>query len=281
MDRGRPSGRTRLEAILREQQMKESKNPVLYLGDTSLDTAASYLAGVMTHFEIGFDYVASDEAADRFLSDEAEYRLIILSDYPAGSLEPDQIKRIEAWVRKGTGLLMVGGWESFQGSGGHYNGTQIEEILPVRILPFDDRVNASYPCLVCKREEHPILANLPFDRPPCIGGYNRVEAKEDARILLEVIRYRTRAKASSCSFAEEGRDVLLAVGEHGLGRSAAFTSDAAPHWVGGFVDWGEERLSCTVAETEVEVGAFYAEFFKNLIRWTGRLTAQPSSRSRH
>jgi hypothetical protein len=45
--------------------MKETKAPVLYLGDTSLDTAASYLAGVMTYFDIGFDYVASDETADR------------------------------------------------------------------------------------------------------------------------------------------------------------------------------------------------------------------------
>jgi hypothetical protein len=45
--------------------MKRNKNSVLYLGDTSLDTSASYLAGVMTHFDVGFDYVASDEAADR------------------------------------------------------------------------------------------------------------------------------------------------------------------------------------------------------------------------
>ena len=251
--------------------MRKKKFPVLYLGDTSLDTAASYLAGVMAHFEIGFDYVASDEAADRFLVDESEYRLIILSDYPAGCLESSQMERIEAWVRKGAGLLMIGGWESFQGSGGNYSGTLIEEILPVRMSRSDDRVNTSYPCLVVKREEHPILAELPFIKPPCIGGYNRVEAKGDARILLEVIRYRTRAQASACTFAEEGRDVLLAVGEHGRGRSAAFTSDAAPHWVGGFVDWGEERISCRFVQREVEVGAFYAAFFGNLIRWTGRL----------
>ena len=49
--------------------------PVLYLGDTSLDTAASYLAGVMRNFQIGFDYVASNETAERFLVDGAGYRL--------------------------------------------------------------------------------------------------------------------------------------------------------------------------------------------------------------
>jgi uncharacterized membrane protein len=251
--------------------MKNNETSVLYLGDTSLDTAASYLAGVMTHFQIGFDYVASNETAERFLADGTGYRLIILSDYPADRLEASQMKRIEAWVREGAGLLMIGGWESFQGSGGLYSGTLIEKILPVRMSLSDDRVNTPYPCLVAKREEHPILAGLPFDRPPCVGGYNRVEAKENVRVLLEVIRYRTRAQASDCSFAEEGRDVLLAVGTHGRGRSAAFASDAAPHWVGGFVDWGEERISCTSAGAQVEVGAFYAAFFGNLIRWTGRL----------
>jgi uncharacterized membrane protein len=88
---------------------------------------------------------------------------------------------------------------------------------------------------------------------------------------LEVIRYRTRSETSSCSFTEENRDVLLALGGCGDGRTAAFASDVAPHWVGGFVDWGVERITRTVAGGEVEVGGFYAAFFANLIRWTGRL----------
>lgn len=190
--------------------MKKTITSVLYLGDTSLDTAASYLAGVMTHFNIGFDYAGSDEPADRFLVDEAEYRLIVLSDYPAQNLETSQMEQIIALVCRGTGLLMI-------------------------------------------------------------GGYNRVGAKAGARVILEAIRYRTRAEASSCLFTEEGRDVLLAVGGYGGGRTAAFTSDAAPHWIGGFVDWGDERVSCKIAGAEVEVGAFYAAFFNNLIRWTAGL----------
>jgi uncharacterized membrane protein len=181
------------------------------------------------------------------------------------------MERIVRQVRGGMGLLMIGGWDSFQGSGGFYSGTVIEEILPVEISAEDDRMNSPYPCLVHKEAEHPILSGLPFDEPPCIGGYNRVTAKADARVLLEVIRYRTQAGISSCSFTEESRDLLLALGGYGDGRTAAFTSDAAPHWVGGFVDWGFERISQTVAGGGVEVGGFYAAFFANLIRWTGRL----------
>jgi len=190
--------------------MKTTKTPVLSLGDTSLDSAASYLAGVMMHFKIGFDYVASDESADRFLQEDAGYQLIILSDFPADNLKLSQMEQIVARVRRGAGLLMI-------------------------------------------------------------GGYNRVTAKDGVSVLLEAIRYRTRSEASSCLFTEEGRDVLLAVGGYGLGRTAAFTSDADPHWVGGFVDWGNKRISCDIAGREVEFGAFYAAFFNNLIRWTGRL----------
>jgi uncharacterized membrane protein len=58
---------------------------------------------------------------------------------------------------------------------------------------------------------------------------------------------------------------------YGEGRTAAFASDAAPHWFGGFVDWGEKRISCSVAGADVEFGAFYAVFFNNLIRWIGRM----------
>ncbi len=250
--------------------MIKPTRPVLYLGDTSLDTAASYLGAVMKHYGIGFDYAASAEPAARYLRD-AEYRLIILSDFPAENFTAGQMEGIAGRVRKGTGLLMIGGWDSFRGSGGLYNGTVVEELLPVRLSPSDDRVNYSYPCLVWKQADHEILADLPFTDPPCIGGYNRVTAKEEAEVLLQAIRYRTRAEGSSCSFHELGRDLLLAVGSCGRGRTAAFTSDAAPHWVGGFVDWGRRRVTGEITGTEVEVGEFYAAFFNNLLRWTARM----------
>ncbi len=247
--------------------MGKSKHSVLYLGDTSLDTAACYLGAVMKYFGISFDYAASEEPVDRYLED-SEYKLIILSDYPAGNFQAAQMEWILDRLSRGTGLLMIGGWDSFRGSGGLYNDTLIEEALPVHLSKTDDRVNYSFPCLVRKQRDHEILADLPFANPPCIGGYNRVTAKDGAEVLLQAIRYRTRAEDSSCSFHEEGRDVLLVVGTYGNGRTAAFTSDAAPHWVGGFVDWGQKRVACEIAGIAVEVGEYYAAFFNRLIRWT-------------
>jgi uncharacterized membrane protein len=64
---------------------------------------------------------------------------------------------------------------------------------------------------------------------------------------------------------------LLIVGQYGQGRTAALATDVAPHWIGGMVDWGDRRVVQNVAGESVEVGNWYAEFFRNLLAWTGKL----------
>ena len=48
------------------------------------------------------------------------------------------------------------------------------------------------------------------------------------------------------------------VGRHGYGRTAALATDVAPHWVGGLVDWGDQRITQKVTEDSIEVGNWYA-----------------------
>ena len=68
---------------------------------------------------------------------------------------------------------------------------------------------------------------------------------------------------------------LLIVDDFGAGRAAAFTSDLAPHWAGGLVDWGDERIRVTSEDFEIEVGSEYVEFFGNLLYWVGDGGAAP------
>jgi len=152
---------------------------ILYAGDTSLKTAAAYLAGVLHSADISFDYIPSAERfQNKFL---AEYKLIILSDYPSVNFKPAQLASIASLVKQGTGLLMIGGWESFTGSGGGYNDTILCEVLPVTMQRNDDRVNSACPCLIEKACEHPILDSLPWTvSTPAIAGYNRFSAKSSA-----------------------------------------------------------------------------------------------------
>jgi hypothetical protein len=255
---------------------------ILYAGDTQLRGAAAYLAGVLTHAGLPFDYVASDAPLRTSLM-KAGPRLYIISDYPVKNLAEADFRRIVQDVESGGGLLMIGGWESFHGAAGEYHQSPLAEVLPVRMQDSDDRVNSPQPCLLEKRTDHPILDGLPLEHPPGVGGYNLVEPKADGKILLAARHF--AVDGHQCDGSKDARRAgrldyqytftrgesapLLVVGGHGRGRAAAFTSDVAPHWVGGLVDWGPARVKAQApGATYIEVGSHYAELFTRIVRWT-------------
>ena len=228
---------------------------ILYCGDTNLETAAAYLAGVMHHAGRKFDYVPSDvPLGDSQLATSRP--LFILSDYPAANLSAALQERIVGQVQQGAGLLMIGGWESFHGLGGNWDGTPVGNILPVAIDSTDDRRNCDHPVLLAKTADHPVAEGLPWDsRPPVIGGFNRVKAKPDATVVLEAWHFAATRTDSSFQFEASGTDPLLVFGSHGRGRVAALMTDVAPHWVGPLVDWGDNRVSaCAPGAEDIEVG---------------------------
>jgi uncharacterized membrane protein len=135
----------------------------------------------------------------------------------------------------------------------------------------DDRRNCAQPCLIRKMADHPILAGLPWDTPPGIGGFNELAAKPDAQTLLVSVQMAVRCCGEQFEFARGVESPLLVVGRHGSGRVAALATDVAPHWVGGFVDWGDRRVVQDIPGGFIEVGNWYARFFRNLLVWAGRL----------
>ena len=155
------------------------------------------------------------------------YDVVILSDVGANSLlfhpqmlstsqrRPNRLKLLRDYVAGGGGLAMVGGWMSFAGIDGRarYCGTAVEEALPITCTPYDDRQER--PEGVVPRAtmpDHAALADVPADWPFFLG-YNRVAPKDGAEVLVAV-----------------DDDPLLCVWAFEQGRSAAFTSDCAPHW---------------------------------------------------
>ncbi len=241
---------------------------ILYAGDTSLTTAAGYLAGILSHHGLGFDYVASDEPLAPAI-DGLRHALYIISDFPVNNWRENDFATVLDSVAAGAGLLMIGGWESYHGLGGDYDTSPLSQSLPVIMQSGDDRVNCPQPCLIEKRCDHEILADLPFDRPPGIGGYNLFKVKGDATEILSARHFdATMSADGSYSFAKGIAAPLLVVGEFGSGRVAALATDVAPHWVGGFVDWGMPRISARgPGAGDIEVGSYYAEFFANLVKW--------------
>lgn len=176
------------------------------------------------------DYIPTTRAGSEFPTSAEElekYDVILLSDIGYNTLAippatfddfeqiPNRLFLLDDYVRNGGGLIMVGGYLSFQGYHGKagYKDTPIEDILPVSLKTFDDRVERSDGVTpVVTDHTHSIVKDAPAEWPALLG-YNRVFPDDDATQLVGV-----------------NEDPLLVVGRYGDGRSAAFTSDCAPHW---------------------------------------------------
>ena len=180
------------------------------------------------------DFPATADALGAFdcvlLSDIGANTLLLHPDtFARSKVLPNRLEAIRDYVAAGGGLVMIGGYMTFQGIEGkaRYAGTAVEEALPVTLSPYDDRVEMPQgitPQVVLK--DHRIGEGL-GDTWPRLLGYNRVAAKPTAEVVARV-----------------GGDVLVAAGSFGSGRSVAFTSDCGPHWAPpSFVEWvGYARL---------------------------------------
>lgn len=245
------------------------KNPkICYLGDNTVEGAAAYLAGIMTHFEIPYEHIDSNVCPDSLFCD-TQYAAYVLSDYPAKNLTEEQYKHLAQCVADGSGLIMFGGWESYFGRLGEYHTTLLKDVLPVEMLSEDDRRNYAQPVLVVPadgKENHPILAGLPWQTPPGVGGFNEFRPKKDAEVVLEAVRFSVTQEKQDFQFEIQEKTPLLVVGTYGKGRTIALGTDVAPHWVGGFVDWGRPRVTQDVPGGDfVDIGGDYAKFFRNIL----------------
>jgi uncharacterized membrane protein len=163
------------------------------------------------------------------------YDVMILSDIGSNSLllSPDTFERslaapnrltlLRDWVAAGGGLIMVGGYLTFQGieGKGRYAGSAVEEALPVLISPYDDRVERPEGVAPrVGRPDHPLTAGLPVIWPEMLG-YNQLTARPEAATVAMI-----------------GDDPLLVGWDFGQGRAVAFASDCGPHWAPPvFVAW--------------------------------------------
>ena len=150
------------------------------------------------------------------------YDVVILSDIGANTLllppevfeqgqrRPNRLKVLREWVHAGGGLMMAGGYLSFQGfrAMANYAGTPLEDALPVSLSRWDDRIETPEGAHGhLSGIAHPITDGLDKQWPYLLG-YQRLTPDADATVLATI----------------EG-DPLLAVKEYGRGRSAAYATD--------------------------------------------------------
>ncbi|UCG00116.1 MAG: hypothetical protein JSV89_11385 [Spirochaetaceae bacterium] len=240
------------------------KKDVLYCGDRDLTSGAAYLGGIMDYFDISFDHVPMHESLPEELIDR-EYKLFLLSDYPSENIPERAVQNLTAKVKQGASLLMIGGWESFHGLVGNYHTSELAQVLPVICLEEDDRVNYCQGLIPEVTTANEITADLPWNEPFIFCGYNRVKPKTDSTVVLSLRKLKILDSETSL---DEQRAPMLVVGSFGSGKTGALTTDVAPHWSGGMVDWGTERIKAQAeGGIAIEVGKDYALFIKNLIRY--------------
>ncbi|WP_087000480.1 glutamine amidotransferase [Rhizobium sullae] len=219
-------------------------------GSVTFHLGAEPLVKALEGSEFELTYMPAHEAVEKFPFEMAgldAYDAIILSDIGANSLllppavwlhsktVSNRLKLIKAWVEKGGGLLMVGGYFSFQGIDGkaRWRRTPVEDVLPVTCLAYDDRVEMPEgSTAVVLKPEHPVMAGLDGEWPLLLG-VNEVELRDrpDVEVLARLPE-------------DQGSHPLLVIGSHGKGRTAAWTSDIGPHWLSpAFCEWkGYGRL---------------------------------------
>ncbi|MFI7120411.1 glutamine amidotransferase [Amycolatopsis sp. NPDC049868] len=209
---------------------------------TQVEIGCERLLAALAAEGVEVTHLRSHDVAEKFpqtLEELGAYDVVLLSDIGSNTLllhpdtftrgrpTPNRLKLLREWVTNGGGLMMAGGYLSFQGFEGkaNYHRTPIEEILPVDIDPYDDRVETPEGVRAhVVRSGHPVVAGLDQEWPILLG-YQHTTLKPDAELLATV----------------EG-DVMLAARQVGRGRTLAFTSDISPHWAPEeFMDWDGYR----------------------------------------
>lgn len=270
---------------------------LLLLGETP--ASARYLLGVFDHAGFDVRHVDSRQTLERL---DVAYDAVLFSDFPAKNVGAAAFEELSRMVQGGAGLVMIGGWTSFTGMGNGYRETPLASLLPVECAASDDRRNVpSGMWLEAVQPEHPILRGLGLGSPPVLCGHNDVKPAAGATILARARKVSfsvgtgpdidargipagaavgkvspSRAtRTGSESLAPVAGDTvpLLVVDERPSSRpdrayrTVAYSSDLVPHWCGGIVDWGSERVTLS---TGSEVSDGYVSFVSNLVRWAAK-----------
>ena len=188
------------------------------------------------------------------IEDMRRFDVFILGDLDRSYFTVPQMENLKTAISEGRGLVMLGGYASF-GPGG-YEGTPVEEILPVQVgprnigqetMPFVLKLTPeglNHPIFNNTRDFFQYQSDTPKEKLPLLKGCNILVRPRPGASILAV--HPDRAN-------EAGSLIVLAVQQYGKGRTAAFAADTTYQWYLPYKALGHDSP--------------YIRFWGQMVRW--------------
>jgi uncharacterized membrane protein len=196
----------------------------------------------------------SPDQADLFDFDKQHYDVIILGDVSARRLSggnPDVLTQIRGLVgRKGSGLLMMGGYETFGNS--DWQGTPVDDLLPVT-LDVSGQVDelwqmkptpAGLRHYIMRLTDNPDANRALWEKLPKLNGLTRLG--------------KPRAGATVLAVRGDTDEPVLVSEDYGQGRTLAFAGDTTWRW---------QRLGQPRSDEGIVA---HAHFWKQVVFWLAK-----------
>ncbi len=163
--------------------------------------------------------------------DFEKYDVILLGDIDSSAIHPDNLSLIRQRVSKGAGLLLMGGYHSFDAGG--YGNTTLAPAFPValgkgRSQAFGQVVDPAFqttePTRIKLLNEHPITSLVPEPE--------NAKTWENLKPLMSINRLgkpKVEPGVKVLAASEKGEPILV-TGEFGTGRVLAFAGDTTWQW---------------------------------------------------
>jgi uncharacterized membrane protein len=197
------------------------------------------------------DQPAGDRA-DLFGFDKQHYDVAILGDVSVRRLGgPDVARKIQEIVgRKGAGLLMMGGYETFGNS--DWRGTALEELLPVQLdaggqadeLWHLSPTAAGLSHYIMRLADNPDASRALWVKLPRLDGLTRLGQEKAGATVLAV--------------REDNQQPVLVSQDYGSGRTLAFAGDTTWRW---------QRLGQPRSREGIDA---HARFWKQVVFWLAK-----------
>jgi uncharacterized membrane protein len=163
--------------------------------------------------------------------DFAKYDVILLGDIDAAAIDKANLAAIRQRVSQGAGLLLMGGYHSFDAGG--YGSTALAPAFPVELIkgrsqafdmPVDPSFQTSEPTGIKLLAEHPITSLAPEPENAKIW--------QNLKPLLSINRLGKPRVSPGVQVlaASEKNEPILVTGEFGSGRVLAFAGDTTYQW---------------------------------------------------